>query len=415
MNTHTDPSTKTVVGANSRGVSGFTLIELMIAMLLGLIVVAGVISIFLAGQRSYRTNQALGEVQDGSRIAFEMMAQDIRKAGLTGCNSKAPVANLLNNGPVGSGGAPDWWVDFDHPIVGYGQGTAEDPASQTTAVTGSDSLILLSAADSGFSVNATNDKGKKDEDKKNKADDSAFSVYESNVDLQDGDIVLMCDPGQAALFQISSAKGPEQTFDVVATPPNTGPGPGPGPGPGHDKNNIIGSILGSVLGIGPAAAAPKPPGPRPGPGPGPAPGPPNAGQSPGNCTTGMAYPTVCGKGNPYPFQDNALVAPLRAVDWYVGTNHAGGQSLYRISLQNVSGKPTPTAAEMVRNVTAMVLLYHQGQDPSFVAAKDVTNWAAVNAVRVALTVVSEDQHASTGGTALQRTFATTLTLRNRVN
>ena len=42
--------------------AGFTLIELMIAMLLGLIVIAGVTSVFLATQRSYRTNEALGDV-----------------------------------------------------------------------------------------------------------------------------------------------------------------------------------------------------------------------------------------------------------------------------------------------------------------------------------------------------------------
>ena len=69
----------------------------MVAMLLGLIVVGGVVSVFLANQRSYRTNQALGDVQDSSRIAFEMMARDIRNAGLTGCSNNGRVANVLNN------------------------------------------------------------------------------------------------------------------------------------------------------------------------------------------------------------------------------------------------------------------------------------------------------------------------------
>ncbi|HET7222033.1 MAG TPA: prepilin-type N-terminal cleavage/methylation domain-containing protein, partial [Rhodanobacteraceae bacterium] len=77
---------------------GFTLIELMIAMLLGLIVIAGVTSVFLAGQKSYRTNGALAEVEDGSRIAFELLARDIRQAGETGCDtSSGRITNVLKN------------------------------------------------------------------------------------------------------------------------------------------------------------------------------------------------------------------------------------------------------------------------------------------------------------------------------
>ena len=59
----------------SAGMLGFTLIELMIAMLLGLIVIGGVSSIFLANQQTYRSNEALSEVQDGARVAFEMLSR----------------------------------------------------------------------------------------------------------------------------------------------------------------------------------------------------------------------------------------------------------------------------------------------------------------------------------------------------
>ena len=43
-----------------RADAGFTLVELMIALVLGLVVVAGVGSVFLANQNAYRTNVALG-------------------------------------------------------------------------------------------------------------------------------------------------------------------------------------------------------------------------------------------------------------------------------------------------------------------------------------------------------------------
>lgn len=62
-------------------VRGLTLVELMISLVLGLLVIAGVGSVFVANKQSYRTNEALGQVQDASRIAYEFMARDIRMAG----------------------------------------------------------------------------------------------------------------------------------------------------------------------------------------------------------------------------------------------------------------------------------------------------------------------------------------------
>ena len=66
---------------------GFTLIELMVAMLLGLIVVGGVISVMLANKRSYRTNEGLAQVQESARTAFELMARDIRQSAGNGCDN----------------------------------------------------------------------------------------------------------------------------------------------------------------------------------------------------------------------------------------------------------------------------------------------------------------------------------------
>ena len=179
--------------------AGFTLIELMVAMLLGLIVVAGVISVFLAGQQSYRTNQALGDVQDSSRIAFEMMAQDIRRAGLTGCDNQATVANVLKNGPVATA-APAWWADFNNAVRGYNQGTAGpgEGANRVTATT--DSITLIGAQQSGYSI-ATNVEPAGD-----------FTLNETRSDLASGDVVVVCDPGHTAIVQISGVTNNGKSF-----------------------------------------------------------------------------------------------------------------------------------------------------------------------------------------------------------
>ncbi|WP_108471530.1 PilW family protein [Rhodanobacter thiooxydans] len=180
--------------------AGFTLIELMVAMLLGLIVVGGVISVFLANQRTYRTNQALGDVQGSSRIAFELMARDIRNAGLNPCNNGDRMANVLNNS------ATDWWANWANAVHGY-SGNQGDPASGSVfgtavgqRVAGTDSVQVLGAIDSGLSVA---------EDKEPAAN---FKLNDKTSDLQSGDIVIVCDPDHAVMVQISNYNNSTVTF-----------------------------------------------------------------------------------------------------------------------------------------------------------------------------------------------------------
>lgn len=189
--------------------AGFTLIELMIAMLLGLVVIAGVTSVFLAAQRSYRANQALSDVQDGSRIAFELMARDIRDAGLTGCGNAGRVANVLNSGP--GGGGTDWWANWGNAVHGYGAGTGADPALiSSNQVTGTDSLQLMGAADTGLSVAATPS-----------STAANFKLNDPTADLQSGDVIIVCDPDHATIVQIS-----KYTASNVTVVHNSGVGSG---------------------------------------------------------------------------------------------------------------------------------------------------------------------------------------------
>lgn len=199
---------------------GFTLIELMVAMLLGLIVIAGVVSVFLAGQQSYRTNQALGDVQDSSRIAFELMARDIRDAGLNGCDNSGRIANVLVNGP--NNGGTKWWANFNNALVGYGSGTAADPAlvvgtGATQQVAGTSSLALVGAADTGLSVLSDNQVT------------AQFTLNEVNSSLASGDIMMVCNPDHSAIFQATSYSKTAMTLSYITgsgTPGNCSTGLG---------------------------------------------------------------------------------------------------------------------------------------------------------------------------------------------
>jgi type IV pilus assembly protein PilW len=124
---------------------------------------------------------------------------------------------------------------------------------------------------------------------------------------------------------------------------------------------------------------------------------------------------VCGSTSSYVYVPNSLVTQLSAADWFVGNNSVNGTSLFRTSLQLVGGVPTPTASEMVRNVTGMSISYLQSGGSAYSLASGVTNWAAVTAVKVQLTVQSTNQRAGTNTAPLTRTFTSTTTVRNRVD
>lgn len=74
---------------------GLTLVELMVAMLLGLVVIGAVVSVLLSSRQSYTTNNGLSQLQDNARIAFELMARDVRQSGSSPCGNST-VNDVLN-------------------------------------------------------------------------------------------------------------------------------------------------------------------------------------------------------------------------------------------------------------------------------------------------------------------------------
>jgi type IV pilus assembly protein PilW len=63
---------------------GFTLVELMIALLITLILIAGSGQIFIGANRSYRLQDSLARLQENGRYALATVLADIRRAGYLG-------------------------------------------------------------------------------------------------------------------------------------------------------------------------------------------------------------------------------------------------------------------------------------------------------------------------------------------
>lgn len=62
---------------------GLSLVELMVAMALGLLLMTGVIQVFLSSRQTYAANEAMGRLQENGRFALEFIARSARLAGYT--------------------------------------------------------------------------------------------------------------------------------------------------------------------------------------------------------------------------------------------------------------------------------------------------------------------------------------------
>jgi len=83
----------------SRRQSGVSLIELMIAMVLGLLVMGAVIQLFLGSKASYNSNEALARIQENGRFSLELLKRELSDAGTHGfCAARMTITNHLNTG-----------------------------------------------------------------------------------------------------------------------------------------------------------------------------------------------------------------------------------------------------------------------------------------------------------------------------
>ena len=73
------------VRLGARHARGMSLIELMIALLIGLILLIGVIQVFSASRASYQLSQGVARNQENGRFAMDFLSRDLRMVGHAGC------------------------------------------------------------------------------------------------------------------------------------------------------------------------------------------------------------------------------------------------------------------------------------------------------------------------------------------
>jgi len=170
------------------GRNGFTLVELMVSMVLGLVIIGGATAVIVANRQSYRTNEGLSQLQESARSAFELMARDIRQAGVTGCDSNGRVANVIETTPIA------WWQDWVG-IRGFDEDDVDDAVlfgtTARTRVEGTHSLHVQGLDGNAIAV-ALHTPGS-----------GLFQLNMEATNIAAGDILMVCDFKQASIFMAS--------------------------------------------------------------------------------------------------------------------------------------------------------------------------------------------------------------------
>jgi len=179
--------------------SGFTLVELLIAMVLGLAVLGGTLSAFVSTMKSTQLNQALSQLQSNSMFAVQAISNDLRMAGYLGCASGAGTDNLI----VSTDPSPT--DDFSVTSVRAAVVNAADwapakpanytaPAATGAPVTGTHVLMVQYALAPGNRLYDSMT-----------GRDSAINVVGDNVDLTSGNYAVISNCNNGELFSIDSS------------------------------------------------------------------------------------------------------------------------------------------------------------------------------------------------------------------
>jgi prepilin-type N-terminal cleavage/methylation domain len=99
---------------NSRG---FSLIELMVAMVLGLLVVAGLINLFVANRKAYQVQSGNNFLQENLRIASDRIGWSLRMADFWGGNKSVVVNSSASAAVTAKGSCTGTWATAVDPTA----------------------------------------------------------------------------------------------------------------------------------------------------------------------------------------------------------------------------------------------------------------------------------------------------------
>ena len=172
---------------------GIGLVEVMIAMTLGIIVTGAVVQIYLSTKRQNDMQGGLSGRQEVSRYATQLIQRDVQMAGFRGClRDLGTVVNTLNS-------PDDFLNDYARHIEGFDNVTGGDLPGEITAdgnnvVADTDVLVIRTVDDPNLQLTANMATSSSDPVALPGANSRAPAI---------NDIMLITNCGGSAIFQVT--------------------------------------------------------------------------------------------------------------------------------------------------------------------------------------------------------------------
>ena len=133
----------------NRKQTGLSLIELMVALVIGSLLLLGAASLLINNKRIYQTQDQLGRMQESARFAIQRMFHDISMAGYFGCMNDAAAINNNLKDNLATAGAD---YDVSRPVEGFENATGNwqpsdqsfSPTPARTRASGADGITVRS-------------------------------------------------------------------------------------------------------------------------------------------------------------------------------------------------------------------------------------------------------------------------------
>ena len=142
---------------SKRREEGLSLIELMIALLIGSILILGVTQVFGASRAAYQLSEGMSRVQENGRFALDYLQRDLRMAGHFGCvNDQARrqvAADALDSHFTGAA------LNFGYSVQGYDNASPAGVTLSPERVAGTDSIVLRFLRGNGVPITAIDASG----------------------------------------------------------------------------------------------------------------------------------------------------------------------------------------------------------------------------------------------------------------
>ncbi len=351
---------------------GMTLVEIMVAITISLILLAGIIQVFVASKATYRMQDGLSRVQENGRYAMYFIGRRAREAGFLACSTgeMGKLTNTLNS-------TTDARWNFDLYVEGYeasGTGlgqtydiTATNPtagatasgwSSSTTAtgttlpsylvgsvVPGTDVLIVRSAGPDTIKIDHGLNGGQMFIEQSSIATGACPDGSNEISGLCAGDVVVATDCSKSRVFQITNL----QTVGSCSTAATC-------------SNTVHSSGGGSSF-------------------------------TPGNACPSWGSHAASSPCSDEKFDKDAQILKMTTTAYYIGVGSSGAPALYYRENDGA-------ANELIDNVESMQILYGEDTDAAtaataglpnhYVTADAVTDFSKVVSIRISLLMRTPD-------------------------